>query len=81
MQAGKEVYRYYHHNRKQKGGGALNASLYDIKFYFKGKNDKGQMNTTSTDEQFNALMDKLRIALQALAKHIEPKVYEYGFLK
>ena len=81
MQAGKEVYRYYHHNRKQKGGGALNASLYDIKLYFKGKNDKGQMNTTSTDEQFNALMDKLRIALQALAKHIEPKVYEYGFLK
>jgi very-short-patch-repair endonuclease len=81
MDAGREIYRYYHATRKQRNTGELNASLYDIKLYFKGKNDKGNMNATSDDEHFNTLMENLRIALQALAKHIEPKVYQYGFLK
>lgn len=59
----------------------VNASLYDIKAYFKGRDDRGRMNATSTDEHFNALMDDLRIALNTMAKEIEVKVYEYGFLK
>ena len=82
LEAGKAVYQYYHEVRKQKGNGNLNASLYDIKEYFKGRNDKGQIKATSEDyPHFNELMETLRITLQALAKRIEPKVYEYGFLK
>ena len=59
----------------------VNDSLYDIKAYFKGRDAKGRMNTTSPDEHFNTLMEDLRVALQDLAKKIEVKVYEYGFLK
>ena len=81
MDAGREIYRYYQATRKQRNTGELNASLYDIKLYFKGRNDKGNMNATSDDEYFNTLMENLRIALQTLAKHIEPKVFKYGFLK
>jgi hypothetical protein len=39
------------------------------------------MNNTSKDETYNALIANLRTALKMLAKKIEPKVYEYGFLK
>ena len=82
MEAGKAVYQYYHEVRKQKGSGSLNASLYDIKEYFKGRNDKGQIKATSEDyPHFNELMETLRIALQSLAEALRPKVYLYGFLK
>ena len=81
LNAGREVYKYYHQTRKQRHSGELNASLYDIKDYFKGRNEKGHLNTESKDEHFNTLMDNLRLAMQELAKHIEPKVYAYGFLK
>ena len=77
MDAGREIWRYY----MQQPDINVNASLYDIKAYFKGRDDKGRMNATSNDEHFNALMDDLRVALKALAKEIEVKVYEYGFLK
>ena len=39
------------------------------------------MNVKSTDDRFNALDAALRAALRTLAKKIEPKVYEHGFLK
>ena len=77
MNAGREVWRYY----MQQPNINVNASLYDIKAYFKGRDAKGRMNATSPDEHFNTLMEDLRIALQDLAKKIEAKVYEYGFLK
>ncbi len=59
----------------------FNASLYDIREYFQGRNDKGRMNARSTDENYTALLANLRESLKILAKKIEPKVYEYGFLK
>ena len=59
----------------------VNASLYDIREYFQGRGDKGKMNSKSTDEKYNKLIDILRQNIQLLAKKIEPKVYEYGFLK
>lgn len=46
-----------------------------------GKNKKGKLNTTSKDEYFNALMSSLNLALANLAKKLEPKIYEYGFLE
>jgi hypothetical protein len=58
-----------------------NASLYDIREHFQGRNEAGKMNNKSQDEQYNQLIASLRESLKTLAKKIEPKVYEYGFLK
>ena len=83
--AGKELWKYYHAAIfSSKGGGreeVVNASLYDIREYFQGRNDKGNMNNKSEDETYNKLINNLRSTLKILAKKIEPKVYEYGFLK
>jgi hypothetical protein len=77
--AGRELWRYYH---KQTGDDSnVNASLYDIREYFQGRNDKGKMNNRSDDERYTELIGALRSALKLLASKIEPKVYEYGFLK
>lgn len=92
MDAGREIWRYYMQQAKSAMPFAgtqmktmktwnVNASLHDTNAHFKGRDDKGRMNATSTDEHFNALMDDLRVALNALAKEIEVKVYEYGFLE
>ncbi len=59
----------------------INASLYDIKEYFQDRNEKGKMNNKRKDEEYNRLMGNLRQALEVLAKKIQPKVYEYGFLQ
>ena len=60
---------------------SVNASLYDIREYFQGRNDKGKMNNKSDDAEYMELIKDLRDSLKLLAKKIEPKVYEYGFLK
>lgn len=81
MVAGRELWRYYH----SKEGSNPNASLYDIKMYFQGtkvmKNGKIQMKTDSDDEHYTELIKDLRDRIKALSKKIEPKIYEYGFLK
>ena len=74
------MWRYYH-STAAKSKYNVNASLYDIKEYFQGRNDKGKMNNSSSDERYNELIGNLRSALKDLAKQIEPKVYEYGFLR
>ncbi|MDR0547760.1 MAG: hypothetical protein LBG77_09335, partial [Dysgonamonadaceae bacterium] len=74
--AGRELWKYYHTQKNVN----VNASLYDIKEYFQGRNDKGKMNNKSTDEKYNELIGSLRGELKILAKKIEPKVYEYEFL-
>ena len=75
--AGRELWKYYH----SKPNVNVNASLYDIKEYFQGRNQQGKMNFRSNDETYNELIANLREKLKTLAKKIEPKVYEYGFLK
>ena len=88
FEAGKKLWTYYHaYDFKQfyyddiLGTYNANVSLYDIKEYFQGRNDKGKMNNKSTDETYNQLIGELREKLKALAEKIAPKVYEYGFLK
>ena len=39
------------------------------------------MNTESKDATYTSLITNLRQKQKELAKIIEPKVYEYGFLK
>ncbi|HPO62821.1 MAG TPA: hypothetical protein PK762_07030 [Candidatus Kapabacteria bacterium] len=75
--AGKELWKYYHAQPKCN----VNASLYDIREHFQGRNEKGKMNNKSNDERYMELISILREKLKLLAKKIEPKVYEYGFLK
>jgi hypothetical protein len=59
----------------------VNASLYDIREHFQGRNDKGKMNNKSEDAVYMELITHLRSTLKVLANTIAPKVYEYGFLK
>lgn len=60
-----------------------NASLYDIKAHFQGFNERGKMNPPhkADDEVYKDLLSNLNAALKDLAKNIESKVYEYGFLQ
>jgi 16S rRNA G966 N2-methylase RsmD len=74
--SGRKLWKYYHSYNKVN----VDASLYDIKMYFQGAKD-GRMNNKSNDEEYNRLIGTLRDNLKILAKKIEPKVYEYGFLK
>ena len=81
MAAGRELWRYYHKQPKANP----NASFYDIRLHFQGvrvtASGKEMMNSDSPDATYTKLLAKLRAAHKALAKAIEPKVYEYGFLK
>jgi hypothetical protein len=75
--AGRELWKYYHRQPNCN----VNASLYDIREYFQGRNEQGKMNNKSADETYMLLIANLREKLKQLAEKIEPKVYEYGFLK
>jgi len=81
MDAGRELWRYYHAQQNANP----NASFYDIRLHFQGSTTdakgKVRMNNESSDNRYTELIADLRTAMKALARHIEPKVYEYGFLK
>jgi hypothetical protein len=79
LEAGKNLWTYYHETIKSDDNADVNASLYDIREYFKGRTN-GRMNTKSTDQKFNELDQTLKDSLKNLAEIIKPKVYEYGFL-
>ncbi|GMO62418.1 MAG: hypothetical protein Ta2A_09010 [Treponemataceae bacterium] len=81
LDAGRELWKYYHEKTKDNKTVSHNASYYDIREYFQGRKESGTMNTKSTDETYNALLAALRGALKTLTAKIQPKVYEYGFLK
>jgi hypothetical protein len=75
------LWKYYHSQPNVN----VNASYYDIRGYFKKSSldnkGKERMNNKSTDTRFNELEQELSKMLKILAGKIEPKVYEYGFLK
>ncbi|HTO35728.1 MAG TPA: hypothetical protein VLZ72_05790, partial [Flavobacterium sp.] len=75
--AGRELWKYYHRQPNVN----VNASFYDIREYFQGRNDKGRMNPKSDDERYMELIGELRNKLDFLADKIKPKIYEYEFLK
>jgi hypothetical protein len=86
FEAGKELWTYYHADIRHIPAWKdikmnLNASLYDIKEYFQGRNGIGKMNARSEDERYNELMKELKGRLQVLGAKIGVKVYEHGFLK
>lgn len=75
--AGRELWKYYH----SKPNVNIDASLYDIREYFQGRNDKGKMNSKSNDADYILFIGELRSKLNFLADKIKPKIYEYEFLK
>lgn len=81
MQAGRALWHYYH----QQEGAVADASFYDIRLHFQGvktlASGRQQMNTESQDAEYTRLLADLRLHLKALARQIEPKVYDYGFLR
>jgi len=71
------LWKYYH----EQPNADLNATYYDIREYFCGRNGKtGSMNSKSTDEKYNQLHEALRKVHRELGRHIEPMIYEYEFL-
>jgi hypothetical protein len=74
--SGRELWKYYHSYSRIN----VDASLYDIRMYFQGAKD-GRMNNKSSDEEYNRFIGIFSDKLKILEKKIEPKVYEYRFLK
>jgi len=81
LTAGKALWKYYHETIKTAQRALVDASLYEIREYFKGRDEKGRVKVKATDERFNELDKELRESLKKLATKIQPKIYEYGFLK
>ncbi len=83
LNAGREIYRYYHAQDFTNRPYNANASLYDIKEFFQGRNKQGKLNlpTKAKDKYYKQLYANLQDALKDLAEEIQPKVYEYGFLR
>ncbi|MBM0597230.1 hypothetical protein JQ289_07050 [Helicobacter pylori] len=81
--AGREIYRYYHTQDFTNRSYNANISLYDIKEFFQGRNAQGKLNlpAKAKDGYYKQLYANLQDALKDLAKEIQPKVYEYGFLR
>ncbi|GAA9747385.1 hypothetical protein VN0170_14320 [Helicobacter pylori] len=83
LDAGREIYRYYRTQDFTNRPYNANASLYDIKEFFQGRNVQGKLNlpAKAKDEHYKQLYANLQDTLKDLAKEIQPKVYEYGFLR
>lgn len=84
MEAGRKIWEYYMAQKPKIYGAEpinVNASFYDIRVYFQGRDDKGKMRSDSEDQTYMSLLRDLRNNQKILAKQIEKKVYLYGFLK
>ena len=83
INAGRLLWTYYHDtiNTDALSIPLVDASLYEIRENFKGRDVKGHMNKKATDETFNQLYNNLQHTLKALALQIRSKIYEYGFLQ
>ncbi|WP_104686991.1 nucleoside 5-triphosphatase RdgB (dHAPTP, dITP,XTP-specific), partial [Helicobacter felis] len=79
LNKGRELYAYYHTQETSNP----NASLYDIKEFFSGRDAKGKLNPPSkaTDERYKDLYASLQESLELLRVQITPKVWQYGFLR
>jgi 16S rRNA G966 N2-methylase RsmD len=81
LDSGLELWKYYHLKIKGNNTASVNASFYDIREFFQGRSAGGKMNNTSADETYSRIIKTLRNNTKLLARQIDPKIYEYGFLK
>lgn len=77
IDSARELWKYYH----RQPNANVNASLYDIREHFQGRNEAGKMNNKSSDEVYMNLICDLREKTRQLAEKLEPKIYEFEFLK
>ena len=80
-----DIFKYYHGIGGWSFDGRIeynhNATFYDIRAFFQGRDNYGKVNNTSSDENYQGLIENLRKNLIILRdKNIAPRVYEYGFL-
>ena len=75
--AGKELWIYYHKNKNCN----VNASFYDIREFFQGRDKNGKMRHTSDNEKYIKYINQLRKNIKILSENIEPKIYEHRFLR
>jgi hypothetical protein len=81
LEAGRVLWQYYHAVIKNNDSQLNDASLYEIREYFKKRNSAtGRRNIKAADIQFNELDEVLKESLNTLAKRIKPLLYTYGFL-
>ena len=76
LNAGRALWRYYH----AQPGAVADASYYDIRAHFQGRNERGVMRPKSDDARYMELLGCLKAAMEVLRQHIAPRVYEHGFL-
>ena len=76
LNAGRALWGYYH----AQPGAVADASYYDIRAHFQGRNERGVMRSKSDDTRYMELLGHLKAAMEALRQHIAPRVYEHGFL-
>ncbi|MDR2169023.1 MAG: hypothetical protein LBP59_02670 [Planctomycetaceae bacterium] len=82
LSTGKLLWTYYQETIKSDGNANVNASLYNIREYFKKRNpETNRINAKAIDQNFNELDQELKNALKSLAEQIKPKTYEYRFLQ
>ena len=74
--SGRRLWQYYHEQESSQA----NASFYDIREYFQGRNDKGRMNSKSNDENYTKLLNDLKKSMELLRLKIVPKIYDHRFL-
>ncbi|MBR1774947.1 MAG: hypothetical protein IJ759_05420 [Bacteroidales bacterium] len=83
--AGRLLWRYYHQTAgadENKDRYNVNASYYDIREFFQGRDSKsGRMNNKSSDLKYMDLVGNLRMKEKELGDKIAKKVYQYGFLR
>ena len=84
--AARKLWRYYLHFPESPDApfGSnidVNASFYDIRRFFQGVDNKGKMNSDSENQTYMQLIHELRDKQKILAKQIQPKIYQYAFLK
>ncbi|GLH57991.1 hypothetical protein [Helicobacter ailurogastricus] len=79
LEAGRKLYRHYHSQERSNP----NASLYDIKEFFSGRDGRGKLNPPhkAKDPHYKELYATLKVSLDTLAQELQPKVYAYGFLR
>ncbi|MDR3244549.1 MAG: hypothetical protein LBT79_07345 [Elusimicrobiota bacterium] len=81
IDAGRSIWKYYQKDIYNDDSQNINASLYEIREYYRGRTDKGRLCPKSSDEKFQALDDAIKDALDILADKIAGGVYRYGFLR
>ena len=77
--AGLAIWRHYF-TKQGRSDFDHNAGFYEIKEFFRGRNEKVTLQSKGSDETFETLTGNLSAAYKPLAEKLAKKCYEHGFL-